>query len=777
MKTIIIQPPLVQLNSPYPSGAYLSSFFRLNENNDGGPDGSSSSVLWLDLSIKLVRRIFSRAGLELLFSRAEQKALSLSRQYHQDGNEDASLAVKDYLLQSDLWIRSIDSIFSVLTDGSRESGREFCHKFISSPFSPRGPRMASLIENLDHEPTTDDARNLACMAIADLADFITFTFDDQFSLVRYAESLTVSETSFSSIEKAVGSPVLETFYAPILEEEFSGQTAASSMMETAAEEDPILVCISVPFAGTFTASLFTGKWLKEKFGKKIRISMGGGFINTELRSAEEKSLAHYTDFFSYDRGYGSYKAMMDGGLLKAFSGKSTYKLRQFCGDTIIAQEEKNPEYEHYENELTAKIVPDYSDINFSLYPRLADDTNPMQRLWSDGTWLKAYLAHGCYWHRCAFCDTTLDYVKSYRMTGIRNLFDGLVPQLKEHGLNGIHFVDEAMPPVAMEKFALLAASRMPSLSWWGNIRFEKTFSRDLADILSYGGLTGVSGGIEIATGSGLDSINKGTDIQSIVGACCALKEAGILIHAYMIYGYFGESDQDTINSMETLRQFYSLGLLDSCFWHKFVLTRHSTIYEEWQNGMHPDLCPYEPEQKGILAKNGLHFKGESKSEKFGPGLNAALQAWMHGDKLNMSVNKWFDFKTPAPSIPHDYVERAVEEYEERRDGLFGRTIGREIDLEDCWWLGGKILAEKTKSGVRITWNYMTEIMEEIIPHEKIEAVHELIDSIYDLEPKKHGPDHKDRAVRIKSIAALNPSAAAVVQKLRGRGLACARLGI
>lgn len=767
MKTIIIQPPLVQLNSPYPSGAYLSSFFRLN----------GTDTLWLDLSIRLVRRIFSKAGLEVLFSKSEKKALELAQEYRRQGNEEAAITVRDFLLQSDLWIRSIDSIFSILTDGSRESGREFCHKFISSPFSPRGPRMTALMENMDHAPTTDDARNIACMAIADLADYITFTFDPNFSLVRYAESLTVSETSFSSIEESVESPVLKSFYQPILEEEFSGRTKASSMMEAATEEDPVLICISVPFAGTFTPALFTGKWLKEKFGKVVRISMGGGFINTELRTAEETALCRYTDFFSYDRGYGSYRAMMDGDLLRNFSGKKEYKLRQFCGDTIIPQEEKNPEYEHYENDLTAKIVPDYSDINFSLYPRLADDTNPMQRLWSDGTWLKAYLAHGCYWHRCAFCDTTLDYVKSYRMTGIENLFNGLVPQLKEHGLGGIHFVDEAMPPVAMEKFALLAAARMPSLSWWGNIRFEKTFTRDLADILSYGGLTGVSGGIEIATGSGLDSINKGTDIHSIVGACCALKEAGVLIHAYMIYGYYGESDQDTINSMETLRQFYQTGLLDSCFWHKFVLTRHSTVYDEWKNGKHKDLCPYEPKEQGILAKNGLHFKGEEKSEKFGPGLNAALQAWMHGDKLNMSVTKWFDFKVPSPTVPQDYVERAVEEYEERRDSLLGRIIGKEIDLEDCWWLGGKILAEKTKSGVRLSWSYMTETMEELIPHEKIETMQELIEGLYCLDPKKHGPDQKDRAVKLRNAVGRHQSIATILQKLRGRGLACARLGI
>jgi hypothetical protein len=96
------------------------------------------------------------------------------------------------------------------------------------------------------------------------------------------------------------------------------------------------------------------------------------------------------------------------------------------------------------------------------------------------------------------------------------------------------------------------------ITWWGNVRFEKSFTRDVADFLAYGGLIGVSAGLESATGNGLNAIHKGTDLESIVGACCAFKEAGVLVHAYMIYGYWWEKEQDLINSMETLRQFYAI---------------------------------------------------------------------------------------------------------------------------------------------------------------------------------------------------------------------------
>ena len=301
------------------------------------------------------------------------------------------------------------------------------------------------------------------------------------------------------------------------------------------------------------------------------------------------------------------------------------------GIEVIEPREEDKEAGSFEEKMTVSIVPDYSDIDFSSYPRLVDDTNAMHRLWSDGTWMKAYLAHGCYWHKCAFCDVTLDYVCAYRMTDAKRLFFSLYAQSKKNGVRGVHFVDEACPPVSLAAFSYENAKEGTPLSSWGNVRFEKTFTRDIADFISFGGVIGVSGGIEIATGSGLDDIHKGTDIDSIAGSCAAFKEAGILVHAYMIFGYWQENAQMLIDSLETLRQFFAIGLIDSAFYHKFVLTRHSRIYKEWQEGKYTELKPIIPTDTGIFAKNGLHFEGEEKSERYEAGLNEAIDSWMHGE--------------------------------------------------------------------------------------------------------------------------------------------------
>jgi len=391
----------------------------------------------------------------------------------------------------------------------------------------------------------------------------------------------------------------------------------------------------------------------------------------------------------------------------------------------------NEESEKYENQVTREVVPDYSQIDFNLYPRMADDVNPMQRMWSDGAWMKAYLAHGCYWHKCDFCDVNLDYVCAYQVVNVEKLFEGLHKQCMEHGLYGLHFVDEAFPASALKKFALLNCQKENQLSYWGNVRFEKTFTHDLAALLSYGGLIGVSAGIEIATADGLDNIHKGTSLDSIVGACCAFKEAGILVHAYMIYGYWNEDDQDTINSMETLRQFYKAGLLDSSFWHKFVLTRNSRIYSEYQEGLHPNLKPVEDEKGGVFAKNTMHFKGEEKSPKFHQGLNAALENWMHGQGLDKKVNKWFNFPTPEPTVPKNLIEDAIGRYEERCMSFASAPLLP----ERLYWLGGKILPVKGENGkTKLVWFYMQEA-EEMETKLDYKSAQEFCQAIYALRPQ------------------------------------------
>ena len=690
MNTVIIQPPLVQLNTPYPAGAYLSAFFRRIYKERA----VSGTIVWYDLSEALFYEIFCREGLQRLFTESEDNALRIAADAERRGDDNTAFQLRRYVSDGILWGEWIDRIIAAVSSGTEFSGREFVHEFVRSAHVPR-------------------------LALADIADYISAVYDNNFELVRYAESLAAGICDFSSVERALASPVLTTFYEPLLKK------------ITAVIQGPVLFCISVPFPGTLAAALFTAQYVKHRYGTDAVVALGGGYVNTELRNMHEVQLFKYVDFISYDRGYGSFLALLDAAgerpVRDALDGRTFYKVRYMHGgiiinpsgmeaDTVCAgsnaysssckEEDTTVKYVQAENELTKELVPDYSDIDFSRYLHLADTANPMQRIWNDGTWMKVYLAYGCYWHRCAFCDTTLEYVRGYLMADIEHLFKGLCEQAAKTGVYGLHFVDEACPPSALQHFSLLNCRKNngPRFTYWGNIRFEKTFTRDLTDLLSYGGMTGVSAGIEIATGSGLSAVNKGTDMKHIVSACCAFKEAGILVHSYMIYGFWNQSEQDLIDSMETLRQLFAAGLIDSAFWHKFTLTRHSTVYREWEQGKHPDLHPL-PDSADSFAENDVRFEGEKKSERYADGLNSSLESWMNGRKITVPAVSWFPFRMPEPAVKKNFIDSLIKEYEKTRDESFcGPSTGRYV------WLGGKVFVLTGSRGAQLCWSYMGDLL-------------------------------------------------------------------
>ena len=440
MNVVIITPPLVQLNTPYPSGAYLCDFYKKNDCN----------AVWYDLNIELFYSIFSSDGLKKLFELTQAKALEMADKAEEEGDDFTAFNLRRYVSLKDNWIEWSDFIISSLCDGQKKhSDREKAHQFLFSPFAPRGNRMQAYLSSLETEPTVDNVRFLASYALEDLADYITAVFDSEFSLIRYAEALTVDESSFSAIEKRIASPVMEVFFKPVLEHFVSCLNIGLSDRA----DEKTMVCISVPFAGTFVPALYLAKFLKERLGEKIFTVIGGGFVNTELREANDKALAKYVDAISYDRGYGSYHDLLLNGknLLKSdytwaeniqAEIKPLYKMRLFvkkASDSSAGEIKcieplwKSPQMEAFEDEMTVSIVPDFSDIDFSKYPRVCDDENPMHRLWSDGSWIKAYLAHGCYWQKCAFCDTKLDYVCSYKPVDVLKLFKSLKKNSRRKG--------------------------------------------------------------------------------------------------------------------------------------------------------------------------------------------------------------------------------------------------------------------------------------------------------------------------------------------------------
>ena len=785
---IIVQPPLVQLNGPYPSGAYLAAFFRGLGGEyapvaaDFSPSAASCSsaaqgafhgaclgraellagqsvdparVRWIDASNGFYRYLFSPEGLTLLFSRSRQTALSRADQAEGEGDSETAFQLRRFVSTAARWVSWINDIRSILEGGDRE----LCHALVQSPYAPRGARIDAFLSGLEAEPTADDARLIATLALEDLADYIATAFDPEFSLVRYAESIASSERSFARVEAALSGPLATAFIEHYADALFAG--LASEILAPGPDGGaPFLLCLSVPFPGCLAGALILARAARRRFGLRAVIALGGGYVNTELRGTVSSRLGEYVDILSFDRGFASYAALFarapsvpcapstpgasaSSGAAPTSDGAAQLPLRLFTP----------PVYARYEARVTELLVPDYSDIDFARYPRLADTPNPMHRLWSDGAWLKAFLAHGCYWHRCSFCDVSLDYIAGYRQVAVKRLYSGLRAQALSRGVRGIHLVDEAAPPRALRDFArenLLAArggegealgeklealggnpaathcggegksgttpDGLGLLSFWGNIRFERSFSRDLAEFLSAGGLVGVSGGIEIASAEGFKSVDKGIDLENLVACCAAFKESGILVHAYLIYGYWDEGPQGIVDAMETMRQLFSAGLIDSAFWHKFVLTRHSRVYGEYLAGKHRSGRALEPvDERGDFADNDLRFSGEADSARYGAPLDAALQAWMAGDGLDAPIRSWFPFSMPAPAVAKGLVDGYVAAYERKRDNERNRPCDSGARY---WWVASRPVAvgsaasvaasPETAAGVTLVWWHLGE---------------------------------------------------------------------
>ncbi len=306
-------------------------------------------------------------------------------------------------------------------------------------------------------------------------------------------------------------------------------------------------------------------------------------------------------------------------------------------------------------------TPDYTDLKLDQYISVIEIANPMHSLWSDGRWNKLTMAHGCYWGKCTFCDISLDYIKIYEPVSAKILVDRMEELIKTTGETGFHFVDEAAPPALMREVALEILRRNLVVTWWTNIRFEKSFTRDLCYLLKLSGCVAVSGGLEVASDRLLKLIDKGVSVEQVAKVTRNFTEAGIMVHAYLMYGYPTQTVQETVDSLEMVRQMFEMGILQSGFWHQFAMTAHSPV------GMSPEDFGVVPVKQEIhFANNDIDFKDKTGIDhnKFSFGLKKSLFNYMHGVNFEMSLQEWFDFKIPRTNIHPDYIHDCLLEENE-----------------------------------------------------------------------------------------------------------------
>ena len=644
----LITPPFTQLNTPYPATAYLKGF--LNTKN--------ISSFQADLGIEVTVALFSKTGLQNLF--AEIKAIQ---------KELTANAARIIALQND-YINTVDAVMLFLQGKSPTLAHLICKR----DFLPEAERFAQLDDlkwAFGNMGTQDKAKHIATMYLEDLSDLIKETVDEHFGFSRYAERLGRSANSFDELYKALQQDYtyLDKILIDILQQKME-------MVQ------PKLVAISVPFPGNLYTSLRCGQWIKKNY-PDVKVAMGGGFANTELRSLTDARVFDFYDFITLDDGEAPVEILLNHlGIASSLPHGQTRTSDHAAiglttssdrGSAIPISELKrtftlvNGQVTYINNTTCTDYkqgqvgTPDYSDFYLDKYISAIEVINPMHSLWSDGRWNKLTMAHGCYWGKCTFCDISLDYIKNYEPITASLLCDRMEEMIAQTGQNGFHFVDEAAPPALMRALAIEIIRRKLTVSWWANVRFEKSFTRDLCILLKASGCIAISGGLEVASDRLLELIQKGITVAQVAKVNKNFTEAGIMVHAYLMYGFPTQTAQETIDSLEMVRQLFEAGILQSAFWHLFTMTAHSPV------GLEPEKYSVKKvsEAIGTFANNDIaHIDPTGADhESFSFGLKKSLLNYMHGTCFDYPLQRWFDHKIPRTTVAPDYIIKAIEEVE------------------------------------------------------------------------------------------------------------------
>lgn len=668
---LLLIPPLTQLNTPYPSTAYLTGFLR----------SQGHAVEQADLGIEMVLALFSRAGLTRVFAQLRGDETGLP------GEARQMLALEQAYLDT------VEPAVAFLQGRDPMLAPLICR----GGFLPQGPRFTALDGRALAPASTDLAKRLATLYLEDLADLVQATVAPHFALSRYAEQVGASASSFDQIARALAAP-------PSLTDELMLE-ALWRHVETAAPE---VVGLTVPFPGNLYGALRLAQALKAR-RPAIKVVLGGGYVNTELRRLREPRLFDYVDYVTMDDGERPLLC-----LLEHLQGKreETALRRTFlrAGDRVVWRDGATAA----DPGMAELGCPTYDGLPLARYLSILDTLNPMHRLWSDGHWNKLTVAHGCYWKQCTFCDVGLDYIGRYEAAPSEILADRIEALIAETGRRGFHFVDEAAPPAGLKGLALTLLERGTAITWWGNIRFEAAFSPDLCRLLAASGCVAVSAGLEAASDRLLEAMKKGITVDQTACVAAAFRQAGILVHAYLMYGLPGETIEETVESLERVRQLFAADLLQSAFWHKFTATAHSPV------GLDPAAHGIRitgPVFGGFAENDLTHDDPAGQAPDWlGAGLRRALLNYIEGQGLTTDVRRWFDHPVRKPKVARDWVQTAVEGGDGRARGFSAkrfnsvevltekRSDSREVLAERrslaerrFVWIGGKPVIEPAKS--------------------------------------------------------------------------------
>ena len=295
--------------------------------------------------------------------------------------------------------------------------------------------------------------------------------------------------------------------------------------------EPKVVGISFIFRNQLLCGAVLARLIKAAI-PTAHVTLGG-----ELVSA-------WTDLLEHTRLLDSADSILpyegEMGLLALGRGRALAEVPNLCFRRADGTVQKNPTQKP--RSLAEVPAPDYSWAPWDLY-FAPERTAPM------------VTARGCYWNRCTFCPEVVNPETRLRLAKVDRLCADMDRLHADYGATTFHFIDSALPPRTLKGVAEYIAETGRPYSWYGFSRLEPhLFRPGFADTLAKGGCRMLKLGLETASQRLLDGLDKKQDTGDVSRVLHALHDAGILVHAFLMFGTPYEEEADAEETLRFVRE-------------------------------------------------------------------------------------------------------------------------------------------------------------------------------------------------------------------------------
>ncbi|MBI5524739.1 MAG: radical SAM protein [Deltaproteobacteria bacterium] len=176
----------------------------------------------------------------------------------------------------------------------------------------------------------------------------------------------------------------------------------------------------------------------------------------------------------------------------------------------------------------------------------AYDRFPLEDYVAPGLILAYATSTGCFWGRCRFCPERAEE-NAYTPVPLDLVKDQLRGLVSRHVPAVVHFTDNALPAAVLRHLS----KEPPGAPWYGFARVtEELADPGFCRLLAASGCAMLKLGLESGSDRVLDAMQKGFDTALSLRVLKALRDAGVPVYAYLLFGTPYETEEDADRTLK-----------------------------------------------------------------------------------------------------------------------------------------------------------------------------------------------------------------------------------